>query len=172
MARPGDHPDFFRLPPPPGRSRESTIVLDAEGRFFHDNAPVEHPGMARAFASWIGRHPDDGRYILNNGWDWSYFTVEDAPFFVEAVRANERGPLLVLSDGTEEPLAASSLRAGEGGALYVKVKGGAFEARFCRTAQLGLGPWVEEEPDGAPALVILGARYRIEPPGPHEREHG
>ena len=24
--RPGDHPEFFRLPPPEGRSRESTVV--------------------------------------------------------------------------------------------------------------------------------------------------
>ena len=81
MVRPGDHPDFFRLPPPPGRSRESTIVLDAEGRFFHEGAPVTHRGMARAFASWVARHPDDGRYILSNGYDWSYFRVEDAPRF-------------------------------------------------------------------------------------------
>src|SRR5262249_32567480 len=32
IMKPGDHPDFFRLPPPPGRSRESRIVLDDLGR--------------------------------------------------------------------------------------------------------------------------------------------
>ena len=84
--RPGDHPEFFRFPAPEGRSRESSIVLDAQGRFHHDGELVEHPGMARAFASWIDRHPDDGRFILNNGYDWSYFRVEDVPFFVLGVR--------------------------------------------------------------------------------------
>src|SRR5205809_4885030 len=79
--RPGDHPEFFRFPAPEGRSRESSIVLDREGRFHHNGALVEHPGMARAFASWIDLHPDDGRFILNNGYDWSYFRVEDVPFF-------------------------------------------------------------------------------------------
>ncbi len=162
MARPGDHPDFFRLPPPPGRSRESTIRLDAQGRFFHDNEAVTHPGMALAFATWIGRHPDDGRYILNNGWDWSYFTVEDVPFFVEHVRAEGGAPLLVLSDGTEEPLDGSSVRAGEGAALELRVKRGEFAARFRRAAQLELAPWLDADPDGTPVLVILGARYRVE----------
>jgi hypothetical protein len=164
LTKPGDHPDFFRLPPPPGRSRESSIRLDAQGRFFHDNEPVAHPGMARAFATWIGRHPDDGRYVLNNGWDWSYFAVEDVPYFVEEVREAEGRPLLLLSDGTLEPMAAGSLRAAAGGVLYLRVKQGEFEARFRRTAQLALGPWLDEDPDGTPVLAILGARYRVPEP--------
>src|SRR6185369_4619763 len=120
MARPGDHPDFFRLPPPPGRSRESTIRLDALGRFIHDGHLVEHPGMRRAFASWIARHPDDGRFILSNGYDWTYFTVEDVPFFVETVRSVGGAPVLVLSDGSEEPLDPKTLTTGDAGALYLR----------------------------------------------------
>ena len=100
--RPGDHPDFFRLPAPEGRSRESTLRLDREGRFLHEGELVTHRGMARAFASWIARHPDDGRFILTNGYDWTYFTVEGTPYFVEGVRAGEDGPVLVLFDGSEE----------------------------------------------------------------------
>ena len=67
---PGDHPDFYRLAPPPGASRESTIVLDGEGRFWHDGEHVDHPALEQALRSWIGRHPDDGRLILTNGYDW------------------------------------------------------------------------------------------------------
>lgn len=159
--KPSDHPEFFRLPPPEGRSRESTIVLDARGRFTHDGVPVEHAGMARAFASWIARHPDDGRYILNNGWDWTYFRVEDVPYFVVSLRDDAGRPTLVLSDGSEEPLSPAGLRAGAGDALYVSVKGGAFDARFSREGQLGLAPWLVEGPDGALELSILGARYPL-----------
>jgi hypothetical protein len=162
VPRPADHPEFFRLPPPAGRSRESSIRLDAAGRFFHDSEPVEHPGMARAFASWIDRHPDDGRYILNNGWDWTYFSVEGTPFFVDGIRATERGPLLVLSDGSEEALEPETLRPGAGGALLTSVKHGRFTARFRPAAQLALGPWLDEDPDGTPVLVILGVRYRLQ----------
>jgi uncharacterized protein len=161
LVRPADHPDFFRLPPPPGRSRESTIRLDRQGRFFHDQEPVTHPGMARAFASWIGRHPDDGRFILNNGWDWTYFEVEEAPFFIDGVEASDERPVLILSDGSREPLDPTTLRTGEAEVLYVRVKGGQFEARFRQAAQIGLAPWLEEAPGGQPSLVIAGARYLL-----------
>ncbi len=101
-VKPSDHPDFFRFPAPEGRSRESTIVLDAEGRFWHEGARVEHPPLASALHRWIARHPDDGRYILTNGYDWTYFTVEDVPFFVQALKAETDRVLLALSDDTEE----------------------------------------------------------------------
>jgi hypothetical protein len=159
--RPADHPEFFRLPPPEGRSRESSIRLDAAGRFSHDGAPVEHPGMARAFASWIARHPDDGRYILSNGWDWTYFTVDDVPFFVERVFEREGRPWLALSDGSEEPLAPDGFCLRGEDALYVRVKGGEFEARFGRQAQLGLAPWLEERTDGGLLLRIQGDHYPL-----------
>jgi hypothetical protein len=160
-VRPGDHPEFFRLPAPEGRSRESTIRLDREGRFFHDGELVVHRGMARAFASWIARHPDDGRFILTNGYDWTYFTVEGAPFFVETVRSTPSGPALVLFDGSEEPLEPKNLRLDVDGVFTTTVKEGAFEARFLRTAQLELAEWLEQDGDGRVELVISGSRTRV-----------
>ena len=142
-VKPADHPEFYRLPPPEGRSRESTIHLDREGRFFHDGELVRHQGMARAFASWIARHPDDGRFILQNGYDWTYFSVEDTPYFVEAVRsAGDAGIELELSDGSVEPLDPNTLQLDESGQLLARVKTGLFQARFKRTAQLGMGEFL------------------------------
>src|SRR5262249_32638270 len=85
-VKPGDHPDFYRFAPPPGASRESTIVLDREGRFRHDGEPIDHAALEQALRTWIARHPDDGRLILTNGYDWCYFRAEGAPFFVDALR--------------------------------------------------------------------------------------
>ncbi|MCC6216198.1 MAG: DUF1285 domain-containing protein [Polyangiaceae bacterium] len=160
--RPGDDPEFFRLPAPEGRSRESTLRLDGEGRFFHEGALIERPAMARAFASWIARHPDDGRYILTNGYDWTYLTVDDVPFFVERARADGGRLLLGLSDGTEEPLDPATLRVGRGEAVYCTVKRGAFEARFTRAAQASLAPVLAEAADGRPALALGGELWPIE----------
>jgi uncharacterized protein len=162
--KPGDHPEFFRFPAPEGRSRESTIRLDGEGRFHHDDAPVEHPKLAEAMHRWIARHPDDGRYILTNGYDWTYFTVDDVPFFVRSIRAAEGDAVLVLSDGSEEPLEPATVRQNDRGELYVRVKrdakGGPFAAKLTRFAQTQLGPFLEEE-DGSVVLATTRGRTRL-----------
>jgi len=162
-VRPGDHPEFFRFPAPEGRSRESTIRLDAQGRFWHEGRLVEHPGLLAGLHSWISRHPDDGRYILTNGYDWTYFTVEDAPYFVRSLRAGDAGVVLVLSDGTEEAWEPETSRIGSGDALYAVVKrearGGPFEARFTPHAQTSLGPLLVE--GNGPAVRIGGQVHVI-----------
>ena len=161
--KPGDHPEFFRLPPPPGRSRESTIVLSKEGRFFHDGAPVEHPGMQRAFASWLTRHPDDGRYILSNGYDWSYLTVEGPARFVHAVRDVDGRPQLVLFDGSERTLDPAALRVDASGRLAVSLGDGE-PAGFTPAAQLQLSPWLSEE-NGSIGTLVAGVFSPIQPGG-------
>jgi len=159
--KPGDHPDFFRLAPPPGTSRESTIRLDAEGRFFHDGVRIEHPALEAALHSWISRHPDDGRYILTNGYDWTYFQVDDVPYFVRSIRIEKDRIDLVLSDATVEALDPTTLRVGNGDALYTKVKGGAFDAKFSRHAQNELAPALREDEEGNVVLEVGGSVFRI-----------
>ena len=161
--KPGEHPEFFRWPAPEGRSRESTIRLDREGRFWHDGVRVGHPGMQRAFASWIDRHPDDGRFILQNGYDWTYFSVDDVPFFVRAIRVTDAGVSVLLSDDSEEALDPASLAVGENDAVYLRVKGGRFEARLTPEAQTQLAPLLDETQAGEPALTFGGATYPIRP---------
>jgi len=144
--KPGDHPDFFRRPPPDGRSRESTLRLDALGRFWHDDEAVAHAGLAASLHKWIQRHPEDGRYILANGYDWTYFTVADAPYFVLRLRSEPDQIILTLSDGTEEPFDPTRAWIGERDALYTQVKrkapGGPYEAKFTPHAQGSLAPWL------------------------------
>ncbi len=163
--KPGDHPEFFRFPAPEGRSRESTIRLDGEGHFWHEGAPVAHAKLAQAMHGWVSRHPDDGRYILTNGYDWTYFTVEDAPFFVRSVRIEDGGVVLELSDATSEPWDPASSRVGANEALYARVKAsadrGPFEAKFTRFAQAQLAPVLEALPSGDPAARLGGRVMRI-----------
>lgn len=161
-VKPGDHPEFFRFPAPEGRSRESTIRLDGEGVFHHDQALVEHPKLRDALHTWIARHPDDGRYILTNGYDWTYFVVDDVPFFVRSVREEGGDAILVLSDATEEPLDPATLRANERGELYLQVKreakGGPFDAKLTRFAQTQLAPFLENDGDAVIVKTKRGAK--------------
>jgi len=164
-VKPGEHPEFFRFPAPEGRSRESTIRLDGEGRFFHDDALVEHPKLRDALHTWIARHPDDKRYILTNGYDWTYFIVEEVPYFVRSIRAEDGDAILVLSDATEESLDPSTVRANERGELYLKVKAtakdGPFDAKMTRFAQGQLGPFLEEAGGTEVSLVTKRGQVRI-----------
>jgi uncharacterized protein len=162
-VKPGEHPEFFRFPAPEGRSRESTIRLDAQGNFFHEGVRVEHPGLASAMHTWIRRHPDDGRFILSNGYDWTYFAVEDAPFFVRHVSEQAGSLWLDLSDQSRERWDPSASRVGKNGALYTQVKrgsdqtrlGGPFEAKFTRHAQTDLLPFLVEI-DGKMGISVGG----------------
>jgi hypothetical protein len=162
--KPGDHPEFFRLPPPEGRSRESSIVLSKEGRFFHDGAPVEHPGMHKAFASWLTHHPDNGRYILNNGYDWTYLTVEGPAYFVRSVRAVAGRPELELLDGRTLLLDARALSSDAEGKLWLRLPEGE-QACFTPAAQLELSPWLVEK-HAAIGLEIAGQFSPIPAPEP------
>jgi hypothetical protein len=164
-VKPGDHPEFFRLPPPPGTSRESTIVLDKHGRFWHDGALVEPGPLADALHRWISVHPDDGRFILENGYDWTYFVVEETPYFVRSVSSStdEARPQMWLSDGTVEPLQPDLMRMSDEGAVIVKVKAGRFDAKLTPTAQRELDPWLA--PDEPLRIVIAGCAYPLPPSG-------
>jgi hypothetical protein len=161
--KPSEHPEFFRFPPPEGRSRESSIVLTRDGRFFHDGAPVEHPGMKKAFASWLTRHPDDGRDILSNGYDWTYLTVEGARRFVQSVRDVAGRPALTLLDGRELALEPAGLSCDEEGRLWQVLPEGE-KACFTAAAQLELAPWLVEH-QGAVGLQIGGQFSAIAGPG-------
>jgi hypothetical protein len=162
LMKPADHPEFFRFPAPEGRSRESTLRLDSAGRFWHEGARVEHAGLAAALHSWISRHPDNGRYILTNGYDWTYFAVDDAPYFVRSIRIEAGGIVLVLSDGSEEAWFPEKTRVGADSALYTSVKrdarGGPYEAKFTPYAQSSLEPvLVEGDGTGRPAVRVGGS---------------
>jgi uncharacterized protein len=168
--KPGDHPDFYRVAPPPGTSRESTIVLDREGRFWHDGAPVEHAALDKAMRSWITRHPEDGRWILSNGYDWTYFRVEGSPHHVTGLRIDgdpsapagdesARAVTLILAGGDEEPLDPATLSLDEQGVVHARVKGDR-DARFSRHAQTELAPLLDGDP---PALRLAGKSWPIAP---------
>jgi hypothetical protein len=156
-VKPGDHPDFFRFAPPPGTSRESTIVLDRRGELWHEGERIERGPLSRALHRWIAVHPDDGRFILTNGYDWCYFTVEDTPYFVEAISSDD-APILTLSDQSTEPLDPDDVYADDEGALYTRVKGRRHWARFGRHAEAELARLLAED---EPPRILSGGREHL-----------
>jgi hypothetical protein len=90
--------------------------------------------------------------------------VDDAPYFVRALRLEGDGVTLLLSDETEEPWDPSATDISSGGALYTSVKaaakGGPFRAKFTRHAQSSLAPVLTDD-GGVPAARLHGLVVRI-----------
>jgi len=144
------------------RSR-SGLSLDEEGRFLHRGEPITHARTLEVLHRSLERTPG-GRYLVRIGRESAYVEVTDAPYAVRGVRpdAGDGAPLLLLSDGTTEPLDPATLRLGADGVLRCAVKG-AHPARFSRAAQVSLGLSLEEEPQGSGCyyLTASGRRWRV-----------
>jgi hypothetical protein len=141
--------------------RRSGIRLDSEGRFWHEGAEVTHARMRQAFFRWLDRLPD-GRWVLRlDERRFVYLDVEDAPFVIESVRWQSDRPWAALCDGTEEPLACTTVRVSPAGVPYATAKG-RFEARFSRAAWSALFERVVER-DGAFWLDAASGPYRLAP---------
>jgi len=136
-----------------GLPRETTIRRDASGRWFHEEAPIEHPNIVRVFNRWIDR-AEDGRYCLKNDFDWVYITVEGAPLFVRSLKINTSGSILLsLSDERECALDPDTLRQGPDGVLYCDVRNRTMVARFDPSAMMQLEELIDEDEKGIYLLI-------------------
>jgi hypothetical protein len=141
-------------------TRESSIRIDEDGRFWHEGNPVEHAGLATAMASWVSKHPNDGRWVLENGYDWCWITVDDVPIFVRDLHVRGDALMAKLSDGSEEELALESVHVDAKGTIRCDVKpsarGGPYPAKLTRVAQLAIADRLREH-EGRVVLDV-GAR--------------
>lgn len=132
----------------------SGLSIDREGRWLHEGELVAHAGIVAAL--WRGLDLEAGRVVTRIGHEWAYVAVEDAPFLIKSARWECGSLLMLLSGGGEEPLDPATLALGAEGVLRCRVRGGRFEARFSRAAQVTLGEMAEEE--GRSVVVVAGGR--------------
>ncbi len=140
----------------------SGLSIDEEGRFLHRGTPITHARTLEVL--WRSLRPaPDARWEVAIGRERAYVEVPaGAPFAVRGVTAAPDGaPLLHLSDGSIQPLDPASLRLGPDGVLRCAVRRG--PARFTRAGQVGLAPWLREDPGGAGdfSLFVNGRSWPI-----------
>lgn len=145
-----------------GRTRETKISRDAQGRWFNDGTAITHVLLTRAFDEWLRPAPDgSGRFCLSNDINWAFVSIEGPPRFVRSVGRDASGEIsLRLSDGEDVPLDVETLRQGPDGALYCEVPG-PMAARFDSHAMMQLEDLVGE--DDAGVFLSVGGRV-VHPP--------
>lgn len=144
----GQDPDALEL-----LRASSGLSIDEEGRFLHRGEPITHARTLEVL--WRSLRPTgDGRWEVAIGRERGYVSLEGAPFAIRGVSAGPDGaPVLHVSDGSVEPLDPASLRLAPDGVLRCAVARG--PARFTRAGQVGLAPWLREDPAGSGTFALF-----------------
>lgn len=143
--------------------RRSGLSIDLEGRLCHRGELITHARTLEVLWPSLTRQPD-GRYMVRVGRESGYVDLADAPYAVRGVAFEQGRPELHLSDGSVEPLDASTLWLDAEGILHCLVKPGRHRARLTRSAQVDLGLALDEDPL-APAGFALRVGGRSFPVG-------
>ncbi len=136
----------------------SGLSIDDEGRFLHRGEPVTHARTLEVLWRTLAPAPD-GRWLVRVGRESAYVSVAETPWIVRGVDGGGGSPLLLLPDGTREPLDPATLRLGEDGVLRCTLSRGR-SARFGRAAQIALGMALDEDPPGSGRFVLATATGR------------
>ena len=127
--------------------RSIGLRLDRQGRFWHQDGPVEHRRLHLALLRWLARL-DDGRYLVRlDDARYAYVDVDDVPLRVVSFRLEAGAPIIKLDDETEESLACESLTTPDGAQIYARVRGGTLWARFVSGAQQTVAAHLQAQGD-------------------------
>jgi hypothetical protein len=141
------------------------ISFRRDGNWYTDDERIDNPRIALLFSRSIKRNPD-GSYFLQVAEERAPVTVEDTPYVVKTVYEDDGGFVIVTNDDEHEPLDPSTLEVGHDNVLYCRIKGGAFRARFLRTAYYHLSNNFFSDEGDTFSLVVHGHRYPIRLAGP------
>lgn len=141
--------------------RSVDLRLDAEGRWFHDGEPFEHPRLIALFDHGLDTHPETGEAILHVGDKWCYVRADDRPFVVRRFDLSEGALWATLNNGERLAVTANArFVVGPGERVVVQLDAGRHRlARLGRSAWHRLAQWIEAAAEGSAedAWVVCGA---------------
>ncbi len=143
-------------------SFNDALSIDASGVWYYFDQAFERLGLIRLFYTIL--HKTQNGFVLKTPVEIVPIRVEDAPFAVIGLNADEQGNIsLLLNDETYLPLNSERiLRQDFRNILYVNVferDEYRFEARFTRNAYLELANYMTEYPSGALVLRSFDTEF-------------
>jgi hypothetical protein len=131
------------------------LRIDLDGDWFDDEVAVTHPGVLANLRAGLQKDAR-GHFIQTRV--RIPVEVADAPFVVTRFERRGDGYVILLNDGTEEPVDPATLRVGDHEVPYCAVKDGRFEARFSRAAAHQLWALAEHDEAAGRSVLRQGAR--------------
>jgi len=137
------------------------ISFRHDGNWYSDDERIDNPRIAMLFSKSLHRGPG-GNYYLQVAEERAPITVEDTPYVVKKVDEDANGGFVVTTnDEVSEPLDPATLEIGDHDVLYCRVKGGAYRARFLRSAYYHLADHFMSDDGESFGLIVANHRYPI-----------
>jgi len=130
------------------------LRIDRDGDWYDDDVQVTHPGILANLRGNLRK--DEEGYFLQTRVRIP-IVVDDAPWVVTRVEPRGERLHVVLNDGSEAAVDATTLRLGHGDVPYCRVKGD-FDARFSRAATFQLLTLAEYDEATGRGTLRLGER--------------
>jgi hypothetical protein len=122
---------------------KEVIRLTANGVWLSDQTEIDHENTVKLFFRSIQK--DDQGYFLKVSYETKRIEVEDTAYFVFGLEGTaSEGYVLLLSDGTREPLNPSTLKY-QVGRLTCRVHQPEVEAKFLHKAYMEILKPLEQE---------------------------
>jgi hypothetical protein len=149
----------------PAHCGEIDIRIAADGRWFHEGAPISRQPLVRLFSTILRRDPDG--FVLVTPGEKLRITVDDAPFVAIGMDQPSSDVLRFVTNvgdmieaGPDHPIRLGS--DGGGARPYLHVRGG-LEARIARPVFYELAALASPPPGGGPLSVASnGAWFPLE----------
>lgn len=140
---------------------KGSLKLSKHGEWWHNGNPFTNKRLSDLFSRSIVWDKSANEFFVQIGKQRATFTLEDTPFFVLSINDQHVPWKIELSDGTSEILEPKSLVVGDESQIYCRVKGGAFKARFSRSAHQALLGYAGDDN----SLLVSGERIILKPDG-------
>ena len=130
------------------------LRIDRDGDWYDDDVQVTHPGI---LANLRGNLRKDGQGYFLQTRVRIPVVVEDAPWVVTRVEPRAERLHVVLNDGSEADVDATTVRLGRGDVPYCRIEGDV-DARFNRAATFQLLALAEYDEAAGRGTLRLGDR--------------
>jgi uncharacterized protein len=137
------------------------ISFRHDGNWYTDNERIDNQRIALLFSRSICSD-SHGNFYLQVAEERAPITVEDTPYVVKMVEEDGRGGFVITTnEDVREALDPSTLEIGDHDVLYCRVKGGAYRARFLRTAYYHLADHFIGDDGESYGIIVADHRYPI-----------